>query len=188
MPSFDGAALGRSAAGGCAPAARPRIVDGRSVSGSGDPVRIGETRSARYVTQPGDCVRLGGPGPEWTDKPPVVASYVLIRLCEQYCMAVLLETMPRGYCSVGSGQHLNHRGPIAIGAEIETTVRCAEAAGLRSRWDVTVRDAHSVVGEGWMTFALVEKAGFEARHVAPKYDMLTRSAAGNTYSAGSTGT
>ncbi|MFE0019836.1 thioesterase family protein [Amycolatopsis sp. NPDC059021] len=188
MPSFNGAALGRSAADGCAPAVRPRIVDGRRVFGPGELVRVGETRCVRYVTQPGDCVRLGGPGPEWTDKPPVVASYVLIRLCEQYCMAVLLETMPRGYCSVGSGQHLKHRGPIAIGAEIETTVRCAEAAGLRSRWEFTVRDPHSVVGEGWMTFAVVEKAGFEARHVTPKYAMLTRSAAGNASAAGNIGT
>lgn len=77
---------------------------------------------------------------------------MLIKLCEQYCMAVLLETMPHGHCSLGSGQHFDHRGPIAVGAEIETTVRCTEARDLRSRREVTVRDTHGVVGEGWMAF------------------------------------
>ncbi|GAA1978346.1 thioesterase family protein [Amycolatopsis minnesotensis] len=155
MPLFTGALLGRRRSGSAAVA------------------RVGETRSTRYTTQPADCVQLGGPGPEWTDKPPVVASYVLIRLCEQYCMTVLLEDMPHGHCSLGSGQHFDHRGPIAVGAEIETTVRCVAAEDLRSKWEVTVRDAQDVVGAGWMAFALVDKARFEARHVTPKYATLT---------------
>ncbi|GHF80987.1 putative thioesterase [Amycolatopsis bartoniae] len=131
--------------------------------------QVGTVRQSRYVTQAADCVQQGGPGREWSDKPPVVASYVLVKLCEQYCMVALLENMPEGYCSVGSGQLLNHRAPVVIGAEVTFTVRCTEARGSYSKWEVVVEDSHGVVGDGWMAFAVVHKADFEARRIAPKH-------------------
>lgn len=131
-------------------------------------VRRGVLRDARYRTRPEDCVQIAGPGPEWSNKPPVIASYAVIRLCEELCMVALLDAMPEGYCSLGTRQHLGHLGPIPVGAEIIITVRCVRARGTYSSWQVTVRDSHEVVGEGRMDFVAVHRPRYEAHRLAPK--------------------
>jgi predicted thioesterase len=128
----------------------------------------GLLRDARYQTGPQDCVQTAGPGPEWSNKPPVVASYAVIRLCEELCMVALLDTMPEGYCSLGTRQNLGHLGPIAVGAEIAITVRCVRARGRYSSWHVTVRDSHEIVGQGRMDFVAVHRPCYEANRLAPK--------------------
>jgi predicted thioesterase len=128
----------------------------------------GTVRDATYRTGPQDCVQTVGPGPEWSNKPAVVASCAVIRLCEELCMIALLDTMPEGYCSLGTRQHLGHLGPIAIGAEIAITARCVRARGRYSSWEVTVRDSHEVVGQGRMDFVAVHRPRYEAHRLAPK--------------------
>jgi len=139
--------------------------------------RRGTVHVMRYLTRRSDSVQDVGPGREWSDKPPVVASFAVIRLCEQVCMTALLDTMPGGHCSLGSVQQLVHCGPIAIGAEIEITVRCTRSRGRHSRWQVTVRDAHEVVGRGWMEFVVVDRPRFEERRLTPKRALLKYPAA-----------
>jgi predicted thioesterase len=134
----------------------------------------GTTHAISYLTKPSDCVQESGPGREWSDKPPVVASAAIIRLCEQVCMQALLAVTPCGHCSLGNGQQFEHSGPVVIGAEIRLTARCVKAQGSYSRWQVTVLDAHGRIGAGWMAFVIVSKAAFESRSVAPKYAALVR--------------
>ncbi|MFF3574269.1 thioesterase family protein [Nocardia jiangxiensis] len=135
--------------------------------------RVGDERDASYSTGPQDCVQAAGPGPEWSNKPPVVASYAVIRLCEELCMVALLETMPEGFCSLGTRQHLGHLGPIAVGAQITITARCVRARGRFSSWQVTVRDSHETVGEGRMDFVAVHRPHYEARRLEPKRAALS---------------
>ncbi|MQY18542.1 thioesterase family protein [Nocardia macrotermitis] len=137
--------------------------------------RVGDAREASYRTAAQDCVQVAGPGPEWSNKPPVVASYAVIRLCEELCMVALLETMPEGFCSLGTRQHLGHLGPIAVGSEITITARCVRARGRFSSWQVTVRDSHETVGEGRMDFVAVHRPHYEARRLAPKHAALAAS-------------
>lgn len=139
--------------------------------------RVGDERAVGYRTGPQDCVQAAGPGPEWSNKPPVVASYAVIRLCEELCMVALLETMPEGFCSLGTRQHLGHLGPIAVGAEITITARCVRARGRFSSWRVTVRDSHEVVGEGRMDFVAVHRPHYEARRLEPKRAALASACA-----------
>ena len=134
----------------------------------------GALHTMSYITQPTDCVQRAGIGLEWSDKPPVVASTAVIRLCEQACMQALLPVMPQGHYSLGCGQQLDHTGPIVIGAEIRIAARCVRARAFYSRWQVTVQDAHGTVGTGWMDFVVVGKVAFEARRVAPKYAALRK--------------
>ncbi len=134
--------------------------------------QLGTLREAIYRTGPQDCVQTAGSGPAWSNKPPVVASCAVIRLCEEICMVALLDTMPEGYCSLGTRQHLGHLGPIAIGAEVTITARCVRARGKFSSWQVTVRDSHETVGEGRMDFVAVHRPRYEAQRLAPKHAAL----------------
>jgi hypothetical protein len=111
-----------------------------------DTRRTGETRDARYRTGPQDCIQIAGPGPEWSNKPPVVASY---------------------------RQHLGHLGPIAVGAEITITARYVRVRGRFSSWQVTVCDSHEIVGEGRMDFVAVHRPRCEAARMAPEHAALT---------------
>ncbi|KAA8881854.1 hypothetical protein F3087_39975 [Nocardia colli] len=135
--------------------------------------RRGTWRVYRYHTVPDDSVHSAGPGPIWTDKPPVVASFAVIRRCEELCMAALHEAIPEGHCALGIHQRLNHIGPIAVGAEIEISARCTAARGTYSSWSVIVRDAHEVVGEGRMDFVVVYRPHFEAHRLAHKTVIVT---------------
>lgn len=135
--------------------------------------RRGTERVASYITRAGDCVQTVGPGPEWFNKPPIVASCAAIRLCEELCMVALLETMPDGYCSLGTRQHLDHLAPIAVGAEIEISARCTDAHGRFSSWQVAIRDAHEIVGRGVMDFVAVDRVHYEAHRLAPKRAEIT---------------
>ncbi|MBO0853255.1 MAG: hypothetical protein J2P18_05745 [Nocardia sp.] len=130
--------------------------------------RCGTERTARYLTGANDCVHAAGSGRQWAYKPPVIASYAVIRWCEELCMIALLDTMPQGYCSLGVQQRLRHLGPIAVGAEIEITARCVRVGGRFSRWEVVVRDRHELVGHGHMDFVAVDRTRYEQQRLAPK--------------------
>jgi predicted thioesterase len=142
-----------------------------------DATQVGATYVVRYVTEPDDCVREAGSGREWSDKPPVVASCAIIRLCEEVCMQALLqEGVPDYHCSLGVRQELEHLGPVAVGAEIEITARCIRAKGRYSSWHIVIRDAHEIVGQGHMDFVIVHRSSYEARRLAPKHAGLALSA------------
>jgi predicted thioesterase len=131
-------------------------------------VRRGTSRVVRYRTLPTDSVRDVAPGREWWDKPPVVSSVAVIRQCEELCMTALLEVIPDGHCSLGTGQQLDHCGPIAVGSEVEIQARCTRSRGRQSSWWVTVRDTHEVVGKGRFDFVIVDRSRFEERRLTPK--------------------
>lgn len=132
----------------------------------------GATYVGRYVTGAEDCVHKAGFGPQWSDKPPVVASCAIIRICEELCMIALQQGMPEGHCSLGIRQQLDHLGPVAVGAEIEITARCTRGRGRYSSWHIVVRDAHEIVGQGCMDFVVVHRPGYEARRLRPKHAAL----------------
>ncbi|MBO0882851.1 MAG: hypothetical protein J2P17_21455 [Mycobacterium sp.] len=138
--------------------------------------RCGTEITARHRTGPDDCVHSAGSGAQWADKPPVIASYAVIRWCEELCMIALLDAMPEGYCSLGVEQRLSHLGPIAVGSEIVITARCVRARGRFSRWEVVVRDCHELVGQGHMDFVAVYRTRYEQRRLSPKYRALQQNA------------
>jgi predicted thioesterase len=137
-----------------------------------DATRPATTYVGRYVTGTDDCVHKAGSGREWSEKPPVVASCAIIRICEELCMIALQDSMPEGYCSLGVRQQLDHLGPVAVGAEIEITAKCTHIQGRYSSWQIIIRDAHEIVGQGCMDFVIVHRPDYEARRLSPKHAAL----------------
>lgn len=150
------------------PFGRPRRIDSNQLARPTF-AQLGDQRSVRYVTRPEDCVRGAGTGREWSEKPAVIASCAVIRLCEEVCMAALLENISEGFSSLGTRQVLDHLGPIAVGAEIEISARCRRVDGSYSSWDVTVADDFEIVGKGCMDFVVVHRLRFEAKRLDRKY-------------------
>jgi predicted thioesterase len=132
-----------------------------------------DTAVMRYITRPEDCVQTAGVGREWSDKPAVVASCVLVRLCEQVCMRALLESMPDGYCSLGVQQQLHHHAPVVVGAEIVLTAHLTGLRDHHTSWHVTVEDRHETVASGRMDFVDVHRTRYETRRLTAKYKYLT---------------
>ena len=91
-------------------------------------------------------------------------------------MAALQGSMPESHCSLGVRQQLDHLGPVAVGAEIEITARCTRGRGRYSSWEIVIRDAHEVVGEGRMDFVVVHRPDYEAQRLGPKHAALALNA------------
>jgi predicted thioesterase len=129
----------------------------------------GQTKTVHYEVGPDDSVRaLAHRGPEFRRKPDVMASARLLELAELPCMDVLREHIAPHQCTLGTRQHVEHRGAVAIGARLTITARCAVAEGAYSEWRVTVHDGHEDVWRGTLGFVVVDLADFERRHLGPK--------------------
>ncbi|WIX79188.1 hypothetical protein QRX50_49060 [Amycolatopsis carbonis] len=76
-------------------------------------------------------------------KPDVMASARLLELVEMPCMDALREHIAPHGSTLGTRQHVEHRGAVVIGARLRITARCAAAQGAYSEWRVmTVHDGH----------------------------------------------
>jgi predicted thioesterase len=139
------------------------------IRGDGARPTPGDTRVMQYLTSPADCVQTTGVGREWSDKPPVVASCVLVRLSEQVCMQALLESMPDEHCSLGVLQQLQHHAPAVVGAEIVLTAHLTRVHGRHTSWHVTIEDRHETIASGRMDFVTVHRPSYESRRLAAKH-------------------
>jgi fluoroacetyl-CoA thioesterase len=129
----------------------------------------GVARTVTYEVQPRDLVNTLFPeAPEFARKPAVLATGILVALCEWPAMNALRQVMGDDEDSLGMGVSLSHQAPVWVGTVLKLSARCVSVRGRVSRWDVSARDGARVVASGWAEFAVVRTAEFMERHgVAP---------------------
>lgn len=130
----------------------------------------GIARTLTYRVQPQDLVTtLFGGAAEFGRKPAVLATGILVALCEWPAMDALRQVIGDDEDSLGTGVCLAHRAPVAEGTRLVVTARCVSVRGRESRWDVCARDGARdearIVADGWVEFAVVRTAAFVERHM-----------------------
>lgn len=125
----------------------------------------GITRTLTYQVHPRDLVTALFPGsPEFARKPAVLATGILVALCEWPAMDALRQVIDDDEDSLGTGVCLSHQAPVCAGTQLTVTARCASVTGRVSRWDVCAHDGTRTVACGWVQFAVVRTAAFLQRH------------------------
>jgi len=102
--------------------------------------------------------------PEFARKPAVLATGILVALCEWPAMDALRQIMSDDQDSLGTRVHISHRAPVRAGAPLTITARCLSVTGRSSRWGVRVCTGRQLVASGWVEFAVVHTAAFLKRH------------------------
>ncbi|MGH3784288.1 MAG: thioesterase family protein [Pseudonocardiaceae bacterium] len=90
-------------------------------------------------------------------KPPVLATARLLRWCEHAAMGGI------DGCAVGAGVSLRHLAPAVLGSTVAVNACCTAVDGPRSRWSVTVHDAHELIATGELWFVVVDPERYRAR-------------------------
>ncbi|MGH3769959.1 MAG: thioesterase family protein [Pseudonocardiaceae bacterium] len=125
----------------------------------------GVARTVTYRVQPRDLVNTLFPGAaEFARKPAVLATGILVALCEWPAMDALRQVIGDDEDSLGTGVSLSHQAPVCAGTKLIVTARCVRVTGRASRWDVCARDGMRAVAGGWVEFAVVRTAAFLERH------------------------
>ncbi|MGH3870186.1 MAG: thioesterase family protein [Pseudonocardiaceae bacterium] len=125
----------------------------------------GITRTLTYRVHPRDLVNTLFPeSSEFSRKPAVLATGILVALCEWPAMDALRHVIDDDEDSLGTGISLSHQAPVCAGTELTVTARCVSVAGRLSRWDVCAHDGTQTVACGWVEFTVVRTATFLKRH------------------------
>ncbi len=125
----------------------------------------GVARTLTYQVQPGDLVNTLFPGAsEFARKPAVLATGILVALCEWPAMDALRQVIGDDEDSLGTGISISHQAPVCVGTKLTVTARCVSVTGRASRWDVAAYDGTRTVACGWVEFAVVRTAAFLERH------------------------
>jgi fluoroacetyl-CoA thioesterase len=124
-----------------------------------------------YRVRARDLVNTLFPGSsEFTRKPAVLATGILVALCEWPAMDALRRFIGDDEDSLGTAVSISHQAPVCAGTKLTVTARCASVAGRASRWDVCARDGTRTVACGWAEFAVVRTAAFLERHMIKPAD------------------
>jgi fluoroacetyl-CoA thioesterase len=125
----------------------------------------GVARTLTYRVQPGDLVNTLFPGAsEFARKPAVLATGILVALCEWPAMDALRQVIGDDEDSLGTRVCVSHQAPVWAGTKLTVTARCVSVTGRVSRWDVGACDGTRAVAGGWVEFAVVRTAAFLERH------------------------
>jgi fluoroacetyl-CoA thioesterase len=126
----------------------------------------GIVRTLTYRVHPRDLVNTLFPGSsEFARKPAVLATGILVALCEWPAMDALRQVIGDDEDSLGTGVSLSHQAPVCAGTKLTVTARCVSVTGRASRWDFCAHDGKRTVACGWAEFAVVRTAAFLERHM-----------------------
>jgi predicted thioesterase len=90
-----------------------------------------------YQVLPRDLVTILFSGvPEFARKPAVLATGILVALCEWPVMDALRQFLGEDEDSLGIGVCLCHQAPVRVGTTLTITACCASVTGRVSRWNV----------------------------------------------------
>lgn len=125
----------------------------------------GLTHTVTYQVRPRDLVTTLFPdAPEFARKPAVLATGILVALCEWPAMEALRQVIDDDQDSLGTQVHIAHRAPVRAGTQLSITARCTSVTGRSSRWDVNVSAGLQLVASGWVQFTIVHTGAFLQRH------------------------
>ena len=125
----------------------------------------GTAQTLSYQVRPKDLVNTLFPeATEFARKPAVLATGILVALCEWPAMDALRQVIRDDEDSLGTGISVSHQAPVSAGTTLTITARCASVTGRMSRWDVSAHDGIQTVACGWAEFVVVRTAAFLQRH------------------------
>jgi fluoroacetyl-CoA thioesterase len=111
----------------------------------------------RKVTADLTADRFGNPGVN------VLATPMLVSLCEEAALACLAPHLGPGEGSVGTRIELNHTAATPIGMTVRVEATLTQVDGRRLTFDVRARDDREEVGAGRHERFLIDRARFLAR-------------------------
>ncbi|MGH3672825.1 MAG: thioesterase family protein [Pseudonocardiaceae bacterium] len=125
----------------------------------------GAAWTVTYRVCPQDLVTTLFPdAPEFARKPAVLATGILVALCEWPAMNALRQFIGDDEDSLGTAISLSHQAPVSAGTLLTLTARCISVTGRISRWEVNAHDGTRLVACGWAEFAVVRTAAFLERY------------------------
>ena len=87
----------------------------------------------------------------------------MVALMENAAMTAVAGELPEGATTVGSEMNVTHIKPSGLGAEITATAVLAEVEGRKLTFNVGVRDAEGLIGEGIHIRYIVDREKFMAK-------------------------
>ena len=93
----------------------------------------------------------------------VFATPAMVALMENAAMTAVAGELPEGATTVGSEMNVTHIKPSGLGAEITATAVLAEVEGRKLTFNVGVRDAEGLIGEGIHIRYIVDREKFMAK-------------------------
>jgi predicted thioesterase len=93
---------------------------------------------------------------------PVLATPLVVALCEQATVAALRPHLEAGTTSVGVRVELEHLAPSVVGSAVVARARLVAVEGRKLRFEVSVTDGDRGVAEGTVARAVVDRARFLA--------------------------
>jgi fluoroacetyl-CoA thioesterase len=105
--------------------------------------------------------------PEFARKPAVLATGILVALCEWPVMDALRQFLGEDEDSLGIGVWLCDQAPVRVGTTLTITACCASVTGRVSRWNVRADDHKQTIARGWTECAVVRTAVFRRQEALP---------------------
>lgn len=93
----------------------------------------------------------------------VFATPALIALMEETCWRSVADKLDEGCGTVGTRLEVSHTAPTPVGMEVTCESTLTEVDGRRLVFEVTVRDAKGVVGEGRHERFVIQNDKFQAK-------------------------
>ena len=91
---------------------------------------------------------------------PVLATPMVLALCEEATIAALEGHLAPGDTSVGMRVQLDHLQPTAVGGAVEASAVLEKVEGRRLTFVVQARDERGTVAEGRVVRVVVERERF----------------------------
>ena len=80
--------------------------------------------------------------------PKVFATAFMVGLMEWACMETLKPHMDDGEISLGTNICVSHQAATPVGMKVFVDVECLAVDGAKTKWAVTARDEHEIIGKG----------------------------------------
>ncbi|MCL1840417.1 MAG: thioesterase [Propionibacteriaceae bacterium] len=132
--------------------------DGRRPHAPGTDLAVGVTASVTATVTPSDTAQAVGSGDL-----PVLATPVLIGLCEQAACLCLAGALGEGCTSVGTRIDLEHTAATPVGGSVTATATVTAVSGRQIDFEVSAADSAGLVGRGVHTRVVVNAERFVDR-------------------------
>ncbi|MBK5275972.1 MAG: thioesterase family protein [Desulfuromonadales bacterium] len=100
------------------------------------------------------------------EMPEVFATAFMVGFMEWACMEALRPYLEEGERTLGTMINVTHQAATPPGMQVTARVKCIEADGKRTLWEVEVSDEVEVIGKGTHERFVVSHDKFSARVAA----------------------
>ncbi len=94
---------------------------------------------------------------------PVLATPIVVQLCEQAAIAALADRLTNGLTTVGMRVQIDHLQPTAIGTEVTAEAVLKHIEGRRLIFAVSVDDNRGLVAAGKVTRVIIDVDRFMSK-------------------------